>query len=67
MSEASGAALGRVQHIGRLPLGLFVTCNDHLCYPLAIVNDEGLGGEVCQNHANLAAIVGIDTGDAALG
>ena len=60
VSESSSATLCLVQRVGELPFSLFVVGNDHLCYALAVVDGEGLVGEIDEDDADFAAIVGIN-------
>lgn len=60
MSETTRTTLCIVQHIALHPLGLFVTCYDHLGYALAIDYLERSIGEVHKDDAHLATIIGVD-------
>ena len=59
MSKSSVAPFRLVQRVRRQPGGLFVAGDDHLGDAFAILDDKGLGREVHQDDAYLAAVVGI--------
>ncbi len=60
MAESSVAALGMVDPLYRLPFNPLVTRDNHLAYPLAILDLEWLLGEVYDDNADLAAVVAVD-------
>ena len=60
MAESSCPPLCLVQCCDFDESRLLVFGYDHLRYAFAVVDDEGFGGEVDEDDANLASIVGID-------
>lgn len=61
MSKSAFASLGVGERVGGLPLRLCVGGNDELGYAVAIVDRIGLLGEVGDDDADVATIVGIDS------
>lgn len=60
MTEATLASLRRIEGVDLVKRGELMARNDHLANAVAIVYCERLVGEIDENGANLAAIVGID-------
>ena len=60
MSESAFAALGGVEGAYFSPLCLFVASYDELGYAIAISDGEGFCGEIDEDDADLATVVGID-------
>ena len=60
MSVATGPALCLIEHLYLLNLPLLMSCYDHLCDALAIIDDEWFVGEVDKQHHDLSTVIGID-------
>ena len=58
--ETSRTAFGRVELLDSFPLNLFAPRYDHLGYPLARSDLEGLVAQVDKYDADLASVVGVD-------
>ena len=62
MAVAPFAALRLIEHAYGLKLHLLITRHHHLCDALAVVHHEVVVGEIDEQHLELTAIIGVETG-----
>lgn len=60
MPKAAGAAPGGWEVGDFFPVGAFMPCDDHLCYPVAPFDDKFVFAGIIHNDLDLTSIVGID-------
>ena len=61
MTEAAGAAFGRVEGFDKGPSRLLMTSDNHLADAVAVVHNKIRVAEVHQNHPDFATIICINS------